>query len=89
MALGATPSSILADVTRRGGMLAVTGVALGLLVTVAGSRLVVGLLYGISANDPATLAAISTLLLGVTVVASLIPARRAATLQPMEALRSE
>jgi len=69
--------------------LAVVGVALGLLVAIAFTRLLKGLLFGISASDPLTFALIAALLIGVALLACWIPARRATKVDPLEALRYE
>ncbi len=89
IALGATKNSIVSLVVRRGLILAFTGVAVGLGGAFALSRLLSGFLFGVRATDPLTFAAIAALLMAVAVVASLIPASRAARIDPMEALRSE
>ena len=65
------------------------GVALGSLVALAGARLIRGLLFEVSATDPLTFAASAAGLLGVTLLASYIPARRATRVDPMVALRGE
>jgi putative ABC transport system permease protein len=70
-------------------VLAVSGVALGLIAALAFSRLVSGLLFGVKATDPLTFAAITILLTVVALVASYIPARRAARIDPMISLRCE
>jgi putative ABC transport system permease protein len=89
MALGANPRGIRALVVGEGTILAGAGLALGLLGALAVSRLLTGLLYGVGAQDPATLAGVALLLGLVAVVASDTAARRAARVDPMEALRTE
>jgi ABC-type antimicrobial peptide transport system permease subunit len=69
--------------------LAVVGVGLGLLAAIAFTRLLKGLLFGISASDPLTFAAIAMLLAGVALLACWIPARRATRVDPLEALRTD
>jgi putative ABC transport system permease protein len=88
-ALGASRSSILALVMRQGMALTAIGVALGLTGAIVASRAIATLLFGISPFDPLTYAAVSILLLGVSAFACLVPARRAASVDPMEALRAE
>jgi len=73
----------------QGLKLAIVGVALGLLAAIAFTRLLKGLLFGISASDPLTFALIAALLVGVALLACWIPARRATRVDPMLALRSE
>jgi hypothetical protein len=87
-ALGATDGAVVALVLRRGMGLALAGTGAGLLGALCASRLVAGLLFGVSATDPATYAALSALLLAASASACLIPAWRAARLDPMAALRS-
>jgi len=65
------------------------GVALGLACTLGASQLVANMLYGVSAQDPVTLAAVSVALTVVAAVAGWIPARRAMCVDPMVALRYE
>ena len=65
------------------------GIALGLLLSIAATRVLGAFLYDISPPDPATLAAVTLALAGVALGAAWLPARRAARLDPMEALRSE
>jgi ABC-type antimicrobial peptide transport system permease subunit len=74
---------------RESGWLAVGGIVIGLGGALALARLVKSMLYGIQPNDPVTLGAGVLLLLAVALGASWIPARRAAAVQPMEALRHE
>jgi predicted permease len=89
MALGATQSAVLRLVVRQGLMLALSGVAIGLVAALAFSRLLGGLLFGVRSNDPLTFAAIAILLMVVALLASYIPARRAARIDPMISLRCE
>jgi len=89
MALGAQRRSVLALVLRSGLKLAGAGIGLGLIGAVALTWLLRSLLFGVSPIDPLTFAAVPLLLAGVVLVASWLPARRAARVDPMEALRNE
>jgi putative ABC transport system permease protein len=89
MALGAQPASVLKLVLREGLVVGLAGLALGLAATLAAVRLLSGLLYEVPAFDPATFLVASVLLLAVVLAACYIPARRAAGLDPMIALRWE
>ena len=89
MALGARPGDVTRMVVRQGLRLAVIGVGSGLVAALFAGRLAASLFYGVSASDPATLAATASLLLGVTALATWFPARRAARVDPMIALRAE
>jgi predicted permease len=92
IALGAERSDVLRLVIGQGLRLALAGVAIGEVVTLVLARLLSSfssLLYGVGASDPATLAAVSFLLAGVTVLACYVPARRAMRVDPMVALRYE
>ncbi len=89
MALGAQKTDILWLVIGRGAAMAAAGIALGLAVAVAVGRALSGLLYGVSAVDPLTYAGITMLLVCVTLLASWVPARRAARVDPLKALRAE
>jgi predicted permease len=89
MALGAQPSDLLRMVLRRGLILALIGAAAGIAIALASSRVVERFLFGVSALDPLTLAAAIALLLAVALLACLIPALRAARIDPMLALRHE
>ena len=86
---GAHEGDIIRLVLRQGLTVAVSGIALGLIVAFALTRLVSSLLVGVSATDPVTFLGIPALLLAVSVVASYIPARRAMKVDPVEALRGE
>ncbi len=89
MALGARPRKVLADVMWQGAALTLAGLAVGIALSLAGARLVAGMLVGVSANDPATFAGAGIFLTAVALVASYVPARRAARVDPMVALRLE
>jgi predicted permease len=89
MALGATRGGILGLVLKQGLVLATCGVGLGLLAAFGFSRLVSGLLFGVKSTDPLTFAAIALGLTLVALLASYLPARRAARIDPMISLRCE
>ncbi|MGC1359982.1 MAG: ABC transporter permease, partial [Silvibacterium sp.] len=89
MALGSQRAGIVALVLASGAKLAVIGCLLGLAGAVASSRLLQTMLFGVSPFDPVTLSVAVVLILLLVLVASLVPARRAATIDPMRALREE
>jgi putative ABC transport system permease protein len=89
LALGAVPGEVLRMVLGRGMLLALAGAALGLAGAVGLTRLLRSWLYGVSALDPVTFAAVAALLLLVALAACWLPARRAAMVDPVVALRSE
>jgi predicted lysophospholipase L1 biosynthesis ABC-type transport system permease subunit len=89
MALGAREGNVLGLVVKQAMATAVAGTALGVLGALAATRLLSTLIYGVAPRDPLTFVAVSALLLGVTLTASLVPARRATRVDPMEALRAE
>jgi ABC-type antimicrobial peptide transport system permease subunit len=89
MALGAVRSSVVSMILRDSLTPVATGAALGVIAALIGGRLIAALLYGVSATDPLTLAGVVAVLLGVAVVASLVPASRAARVDPIIALREE
>jgi ABC-type antimicrobial peptide transport system permease subunit len=89
LALGAAPGSVARMIVRQGGLVALAGVAVGVLAAFAGSRLIDSVLFGVSSRDPGVFVSTTLLLLTVAIVACWIPARRAARLSPLEALRTE
>ena len=86
MALGAQKSDVLGLVIRQGMTLAIIGIAIGLAGAFALTRLIANLLFGVATTDPFTFFAIPLLLLFVALVACYLPARRAARLNPVNAL---
>ena len=89
MALGAEGGHVARLFVGRGAQLIAAGVALGLAGSLALTRMLADLLFGVSASDPAVLAGASLLLAAVAAAASYLPARRAARLDPMVALRTD
>lgn len=89
IALGAVGERVLGMVVRQAATLALVGVGVGIAAAVGLTRFIASQLYGIDANDTATFAAAVSFLVVVAVVASYIPARRAARVDPMVALREE
>jgi putative ABC transport system permease protein len=87
MALGAQPHQVLRLVLKQGMLLALVGATVGVVVALPVARLASGLLYGVSATDPLTYAAITLLLMGVALLACYLPARRATRIDPLVALR--
>jgi putative ABC transport system permease protein len=89
MALGAERSDVLSMVVVQGLKLALIGVAIGIAGALALARLLSSLLYGVKPTDPLTFVAVSLILIAVAALACYIPARRAAKVDPMVALRYE
>ncbi|MFN0087645.1 MAG: FtsX-like permease family protein [Blastocatellia bacterium] len=89
MALGARHGDVRRMVIRQGMRLALMGGLIGLAGALALTRLMTSLLFEISATDPATFAGVATLMVGVVWLACWIPARRAARVDPLAALRHE
>ncbi len=89
LALGALQQEVARGVLRESFVLATAGAALGVAAALGLGRLVQSMLFGVSARDPLTLAAVPLLLVIVAIVASMIPARRASRVDPMVALREE
>jgi ABC-type antimicrobial peptide transport system permease subunit len=89
MALGANRADVLRLVVRQGMTMTVIGLAVGLAGAFALSRVLRGMLYGVSPTDPLTFTGVSLVLLIVALLACLIPARRATHVDPIIALRTE
>ena len=89
MALGAHRGDVLLQVMRRGLKLTVLGMAIGLVGAFALTHFLAHLLFGITPRDPVTFVGVVSLLLAVALLACWLPARRAAKIDPMEALRYE
>jgi ABC-type antimicrobial peptide transport system permease subunit len=89
LALGAQPGQVRGMILGESAWMAVAGIVAGLVAALLLTRLVKSMLFGIQPYDPGTLSAGVLLLLGIALAASWIPARRAAGMQPMEALRHD
>jgi predicted permease len=89
VALGASPGAVARGVMRESVSCAAIGVAMGSCLALAAGRFIESLLVGVSARDPVTLIAVTTMLFAVATAAALMPARRAARVDPVEALRAE
>jgi ABC-type antimicrobial peptide transport system permease subunit len=87
VALGARSEDVLRLVLRQGAMLALAGIVVGAVAALGLTRLIAGLLYGVSATDPVSFVAVMALLTFVALLASFIPARRASRVDPMTVLR--
>jgi putative ABC transport system permease protein len=89
IAIGATPRAVVGAILARSARLTAAGIAVGLAGAVATTRWLGSLLFGVSPIDPAVLISVSILLAGVSLLASFLPAHRAAAIDPMVALRTE
>jgi predicted permease len=89
MALGATPRDIVSLIVRQGLGMTMTGVGLGLVAAAGAARLFKSLLVGVTATDAVSFAATTLLLVLVALLATYLPARRAARIDPLQALRNE
>ena len=89
VALGATNQTILKEIIASGMALAFAGAVIGIVLSRATSRLMAGLLYGVEPSDIATIGVVVVFLLAVGLIACYLPARRAARIDPVNALRSE
>ena len=89
LALGATPANIMKLIVRGGMTLALWGVGIGVAGALVVSRLMRSLLFGVGATDAVTLVAVPVLLAGIALLASYLPARRAAQIDPSTSLRCE
>ena len=89
MALGAERGAVMRMILRQGLGMVVAGLAIGIAAALALSRVMDGLLYGVRPSDPLTFVVVAIVLLGAAVAACTFPARRATTIDPLAALRSE
>ena len=89
IAMGAAPQRIASAVLRQAMWPVVVGLTAGLVITIAGGRVLHAMLFGVTPTDAATLTSVTALLIGVGLAASYLPARRAMRLDAMAALRTE
>jgi predicted permease len=89
MALGADRLDVVRLILKQGMLLTGIGIALGLVLSFAATRVLAGLLYGIKADDPLTFASVAFFLGAVAFISCYVPARRAASIDPMKSLRAE
>ena len=89
LALGASPAAVLREVLRHGLVLAVGGIAVGLVGALAVGRAMAGVLYGVGSTDAVVLLGVPLVLGGIALLACYLPARRATRIDPLLALRSE
>jgi putative ABC transport system permease protein len=89
VALGATPAQVVGLMLRRGMKPVLVGLAVGIPLALLATRLLRSLLYEVSASDPVTFVGVPALLAGVALVASWLPSRRAARVDPTVALRAD
>ena len=89
LALGASPDQVFVMVLRQGALLGVVGAVIGVGLALLSGTVVSSQIYAIKATDPLILASSTVLITGITVIATVIPARRAARLSPANALLSD
>lgn len=89
LAMGAEPANVSAMILRQGGGVTLAGIAVGLVLAFAGSRLTESLLYKVGPRDPFVFGAMTLLLMTIALFACWLPARRAARLSPLDALRTD
>jgi putative ABC transport system permease protein len=89
LALGAPPAGVALMVLRQGATVTAIGIAVGLAGAWSGARFIASMLFGLSARDPVTYVAVVTLLMAVSALATYVPARRAAHIDPVNALRAD
>ena len=89
MALGATSTAVRRQVVSQGTKVVMIGVVIGIAAALASTRLLGALLFGVEAVDPAVFAAMSLTMIGIGMLASYMPARRASNVDPIEALRGD
>jgi putative ABC transport system permease protein len=89
VALGAEPSAVARLVVGSGARLAIAGVVIGAAASVGATRALSGLIYGVSSTDPLTFIAITLIVGAIALLASYVPARRALSIDPIEALRAD
>jgi ABC-type antimicrobial peptide transport system permease subunit len=89
MAMGARPGNVVSAVIREGILLALLGTGAGLVLSVAFTRSIRSVLFGVSPGDPVTLGCVSLLLVTTAVLACYLPARNATRVDPVVALRAE
>jgi len=89
MALGARPRDVMKLIMGDGARFALAGLAIGTIAAIGFTKFMASLLFGVTATDPVTFAAVAILLMAVALLASYVPARRASKVDPMVALRYE
>jgi ABC-type antimicrobial peptide transport system permease subunit len=89
MALGAEQRGVLTMILREGLGMVLVGLTIGVAGALALSRVMDGLLFGVEPSDPVTFIAVALILIAVAIVACLVPARRATTIDPLVALRAD
>jgi putative ABC transport system permease protein len=89
MALGATPGSVVRLILSQSLRPVAVGAAIGVVAALAASRVLTAQLFGVSRTDPLTIAAVVAVLAAVALIASVVPARRAASIEPTRALQAD